>query len=197
MEHRHGDTTISRLAIACFPLAFLPRPCSPLACPPLALLLPCARLRRVFKATSARQDPDAVLFSASPFTNGLKGWVSSGTYIDAFTSAEWDDQNEVLKVVVTAVQSAGSVQGMYLDSSMLPHGLGPLPPSGGIDAKWYKGAHVRRFSAGDCTGGSSNRPGFGAEVCDTSVIVGGQADTILFDSSTEVMAKRANLCMLT
>jgi len=95
----------------------------------------------------------------------------------------------VLKVVVTAAQIAGAVQGIYLDSSMLPHGLGPLPPSGAIDAKWYKSAHVRRFSAGDCTGGSSARPGFGAEVCDTSVILGGATDTILFDSNTEVMVK--------
>lgn len=109
-----------------------------------------------------------------------------GNYIDAFTSAEWDDRSEVLRVVVTAAQAAGNVQGLYIDSPLIPHGLGPLPPSGGIDAKWYKAAHVRKFSSVDCTGGSSDRPGFGTEVCDASVISGGPADTILFDENSEV-----------
>jgi hypothetical protein len=124
--------------------------------------------------------------TASPFANGLKGWVSAGNYIDAFTSAEWDERGEVLRLVVTAAQAAGNVQGLYIDSAEIRHGLGPLPPSGGIDAKWYKSAHVRKFSSGDCTGGSSTRPGFGDEVCDTSVITGGATDTILFDASSEV-----------
>jgi hypothetical protein len=83
-------------------------------------------------------------------------------------------------VVVKSAHGAGTLKGLVLDKAFLSHGVGPLPPNGGIDSRWYKAAHVRKFSADLCSGGTSNRPGLGTERCM------GKSTDVAFESASQV-----------
>ena len=118
---------------------------------------------------------------ALPSNNGVQGTGVA----DAFASAEWDERTESLKVVVKAEQNAGTLTGLKIDKAFLPHGQGPVPPAGGIDARWYKMAYVRRFPAAACAGNSgSGRTGMGAEVCT------GAATDVLFGTTNPTFSTR-------
>ena len=128
---------------------------------------------------------DIGYIEAYPSHNGIKAYDAEGEPVD-LVSAEWDAARQVLKLTTREPFIAGgflaavTVDHAHLrlghSSTGLPSGLGPLPPSGGIDANWYKTAWVRWYKhdermdafgsfLGLCTGAFGSALGLGSETC--------------------------------
>eukprot|EP00960_Hanusia_phi_P002221 63689-Hanusia_phi.AAC.1 len=100
---------------------------------------------------------------------GITQDLSSNSYnlrqlrFGAFSMCYWDSQREMLRLVVSAEEA--EVTGVYISKASLyqnfdvngeQNGLGPLPPIGGIDEKWYQIASISVYAhatGNDCTSG--------------------------------------------